>query len=68
MIDWLFPAHHHTPSTEEARNAAEREAVRQDALNLVAEIKAFVAELKESGQDHRKGYPVEHALRRRRPQ
>lgn len=68
MIDWLFPAHH-TPSTEEeARNAAEREAVRQDALNLVAEIKAFVAELKESGQDHRKGYPVEHALRRRRPQ
>ena len=65
LFDWLFPRTH-APSPQESREAADRAATRQDARDLIAEIKEAVAALQETADDDRKGYPIASGLKRRR--
>lgn len=65
MFDWLFPRTH-APSQQEVREAADRAATRQDARDLIDEIKETVAALQATADDDRKGYPIASGLKRRR--
>ncbi len=64
-MDWLV---RHLPRTKaEERREAEAAAVLRGMQAFMQELSDDVQAIKEAGADDRKGYPVEHALRRRPP-
>ncbi len=65
-MDWLT---RHLPRTqEEVRREERTNEVVRNINAFMQEVRDEVRSIQEAGADERKGFPVEHALRRRRPE